>query len=93
VGLALISAAGRAWPGSLTICLAHRVLAVAWLVRGANAPRSGIRHARHGYPGRDSVKEPVMAVVMIGIDPRKGSHTAAAIGPWGGAAGPAELLA
>jgi hypothetical protein len=29
-----------------------------------------------------------MAVVMIGIDPRKGSHTAAAIGPWGGAAGP-----
>ncbi len=32
------------WPGFRTICLAHRFLAVAWLVRGANAsgPESGM---------------------------------------------------
>src|SRR5215469_15425889 len=44
--------------------------------------RSGIRHARRGslFFG-DSGEEPQMAAVMIGVDPHKASHTAAAIGP------------
>jgi transposase len=54
-------------------------LAVAWLKRGANAGRSGIRHARHG-PSPMMTKERLMAAVMIGVDPHKGSHTAVAIG-------------
>src|SRR6266478_1382654 len=53
-------------------------LAVAWLERGANARRSGIRHARHG-PSPTMLKEWLMAAVMIGVDPHKGSHTAVAI--------------
>src|SRR5260221_10833073 len=54
-------------------------LAVAWLKRGANAGRSEIRHARHG-PSPMMTKERLMAAVMIGVDPHKGSHTAVAIG-------------
>src|SRR5260221_13175066 len=54
-------------------------LAVAWLKRGANAGRSEIRHARHG-PSPMMTKERLMAAVMIGVDPHKGSHAAVAIG-------------
>ena len=49
------------------------VLAVAWLERGASASRSGIRHARHVpqlFPRTGSM---LMAAVMIGVDPHKGS--------------------
>ena len=43
--------------------------------------RSGIRHARHGPVCRKSKgKGQVVTVVMIGIDPHKGSHTAVAVG-------------
>src|SRR5260221_8919390 len=54
------------------------VLAVAWLKRGASASRSVIRHARHVLrsPRAWSV---LMAAVMIGVDPHKGSHTAVVI--------------
>src|SRR5215467_11568398 len=44
-----------------------------------DASRSEIRHARHGlHPGRR--RSPLMAAVMIGVDPHKASHTAVAIG-------------
>jgi transposase len=39
------------------------------------------------------VKEPVMAVVMIGVDPHKGSHTAAAVGPGEEPLGQVQVLA
>src|SRR5258708_2683854 len=54
------------------------VLAVAWLKRGESASRSVIRHARHVLcsPRAWSV---LMAAVMIGVDPHKGSHTAVVI--------------
>jgi hypothetical protein len=52
-------------------------LAVAWLKRGASAHEvPGIRHARHGFV--PEVREDAMAVVMIGADPHKASHTAVA---------------
>ena len=58
---------------------ARRFLAVAWLERGAQPAGPAIRHARHGHlrPGEGLV----MAAVMIGADPHKGSHTAVAISP------------
>ena len=60
---------------------ACRDLAVAWLERGASASRSGIRHARHGSPiPLVTMWSMLMTAVMIGVDPRKGSHTAVAIG-------------
>ena len=59
---------------------AHRVLAAAWLKRGAGAPSgSGIRHARCGSHQGIGEEEPFMAGVMIGIGPHKASHTAVAI--------------
>ena len=42
--------------------------------------RSEIRHARRGHLQRNGKGEPVVAAVMIGVDPHKGSHTAVAIG-------------
>lgn len=43
--------------------------------------RPGIRHARHGPICRKSKgKGQVVTVVMIGVDPHKGSHTAVAVG-------------
>ena len=41
--------------------------------------RSEIRHARRGHLQRNGKGEPVVAAVMIGVDPHKGSHTAVAI--------------
>jgi transposase len=53
---------------------------VVWLIRGANASRSDIRYARHGLLTRSSREgDRPVAVVMIGVDPHKGSHTAVAI--------------
>src|ERR1700761_4865664 len=78
------------WAGSLTACrlplwglaFERRAgllgLAVAWLKRGASAHEvPGIRRARHGFA--PEVREDAMAVVMIGVDPHKASHTAVAI--------------
>jgi hypothetical protein len=42
--------------------------------------RSEIRHARRGHLQRNGKGEPVVAAVMIGAGPHKGSHTAVAIG-------------
>jgi hypothetical protein len=60
---------------------ACRGLAVAWLIRGARSADviPGIGRARHGLPPGQWKEMPVMAVVMIGVDPHKGSHTAVAI--------------
>jgi transposase len=51
---------------------------VVWLERGESAGRSEIRHARRGPI---EFEEDGVAVVMIGIDPHKGSHTAVALDP------------
>jgi hypothetical protein len=62
-----------------TTCLACRGLAVAWLKRGVSVTRSW----NQACPPRSSPgtrrKGPLMAVVMIGIDPHKASHAAVAI--------------
>ena len=60
---------------------ARRILAVAWLERGASVPRwSGIRHACHGLLRLDERgKAGFVAAAMMGIDPREGSHTAVAV--------------
>ena len=48
--------------------------------RGASAGViPGIGRARHGFVPGSRKEMPVMAVVMIGVDPHKGSHTAVAI--------------
>src|SRR5262252_10634126 len=48
--------------------------------RGASAAViPGIGRARHGLHPRLRKEMPVMAVVMIGVDPHKASHTAVAI--------------
>ena len=66
---------------ALDRCASSPDPAVVWLERGATADRSGIRHARHGIPRLSSRgKGQLMAAVMIGVDPHKGSHTAVAIG-------------
>ncbi len=58
------------------------VLAVAWLERGASDTRSVIRHARHVPLFLVTMSWSVlMTVVMIGVDPHKGSHTAVGISP------------
>jgi len=44
------------------------------------ADRSGIRHARRGHLQPSWKGGPLVAAVMIGVDPHKGSHTAVAIG-------------
>src|SRR6266516_2389626 len=53
-------------------------LAVAWLKEARTPAGPGIRHARHGHTCKDTGRA-IMAVVMIGVDPHKGSHTAVAI--------------
>jgi len=55
---------------------AHRVLAAAWLERGGSDDTL-IRSARRGTTTADSHEESI--VFVIGIDPHKGSHTAAVI--------------
>ena len=45
----------------------------------ARAVGTEIRHAAT-VPSRNDDEEPVVAAVMIGVDPHKGSHTAVAIG-------------
>jgi hypothetical protein len=45
--------------------------------RDASGP--GIRHARRGFPFFQDDRKPLMAAVMIGVDPHKASHTAVAI--------------
>jgi hypothetical protein len=55
-------------------------LAAVWLERGASASPV-IRHARRGpFALVSMIWRLLMADVMIGIDPHKGSHTAVAIG-------------
>src|SRR5256714_10654456 len=66
------------WPGLRTRC--QPAGSRPWLARKRCAPETtGIRHAAtvSHSPGEE---EPLMAPVMIGIDPHKGSHTAVAIG-------------
>ena len=69
----------RVW--LLTTCQACRGLAVAWL-RGANVRDGpGSRHARYGHCRRGQAAQEgiAMVAVVIGVDPHKGSHTAAAL--------------
>jgi hypothetical protein len=56
------------------------VLAVVWPGRGTTAGRSVIRHARHDVQSPRMTWRMLMAAVMIGVDPHKGSHTAVVIG-------------
>src|SRR5215831_6426142 len=82
MGLALISAAGRFMVWLSNDAPACRGLAVVWRVRGVNAsdPESGMP-ATDPFSSPGGGEEPQMAAVMIGVDPHKVSHTAAAIGP------------
>src|SRR6516162_2381264 len=80
-GLALISAAGRVWSGFRTMCLPARGLAVVWLVRGASARFWNQACPPRFRPVPSVRRRPLLAAVMIGVDPHKASHTAAAIGP------------
>jgi hypothetical protein len=81
MGLALISAAGRFMVWLSNDAPACRGLAVVWLMRGVNASdlESGMPAADPFFPVGG--EEPWMDAVMIGVDPHKASHTAAAIGP------------
>jgi hypothetical protein len=78
-----------AWlTNDVSVC---RDLAVVWLKRGASA--SGVLEL--GMPATVFTRVPagggpLMATVMIGVDPHKASHTAVAISAAEGAAGRAE---
>src|SRR5215469_10735328 len=58
-----------------------RGLAVVWLVRGANARFWNQACPPRFLPVPSMRRSPLMAAVVIGVDPHKASHTAAAIGP------------
>jgi hypothetical protein len=70
-------------PAAVVVWLINQVPPVGSLPwRGSKQVRrrSEIRHARRGHLQRNRERGAVVAAVMIGVDPHKGSHTAVAIG-------------
>ena len=70
-------------PAAVAVWLINEVPAFRVLLRRGSKEvrrRSEITHARRGHLQRNGKGEPVVAAVMIGVDPHKGSHTAVAIG-------------